>query len=113
MTDYVWTHTERRDLYLASRILADSQSYDGEWRQWASDTLIYDLEIYNDPRQGVDYFLFQDEVQLVDELGESLWAIIQPDPFSAALLLIEAHPALRTVASKLVSRIEANGRTMA
>jgi len=110
MTDYIWSHNERRDLYLASRILATSERNDGDWTQWASDTLIYDLEIYNDPRQGVDYFLFQDEAQLVDELGECLWGIVQTDPFSAAALLAEANPSLKGIASKLVERMEANGR---
>jgi uncharacterized protein YihD (DUF1040 family) len=113
MTDYVWSHTERRDLYLASRILANSGRYDGDWTQWASDTLIYDLEICNDPRQGVDPFLRDDEVQLVDELGERLWSIIQPDPFSATALLAKANPSLQPLASKLVERIEANGRRIA
>ena len=102
----------RRDLYLETSIVADSGLYDGELRQWASDTFICDLEIYNDPKQGVDYFLLQNEVWLVHELGECLWAIIQRDPFSAAGLLTEAHPALRTVARKLVERMDGNGRTL-
>ncbi|WP_423141690.1 hypothetical protein ACOYW6_12805 [Parablastomonas sp. CN1-191] len=113
MTDYIWSHPERRDLYLAGRILADSGRYDGDWTQWASDTLIYDLEIYNDPRQGVAFFLREDEVQLVDELGERLWRIVQPDPFSATALLAEANPSLQPLARKLVERIEANGRRIA
>lgn len=113
MTDYVWNHVERRDLYLASRILANSGPYDGDWMQWASDTLIYDLEIYNDPRQGVDYFLFQDEVQLVDELGECVWGVIQTDPLSAAPLLSERNRSLQGLACKLIQRIEANGRRIA
>lgn len=110
MTDYVWSHIERRDLYLASRILANSGRYDGDWTQWASDTLIYELEIYNDPRQGVGSFLRDDEVQLVNELGERLWSIVQPDPFGAPVLLAEANPSLQPLASKLVERMEANGR---
>lgn len=110
MTDYVWSHIERRDLYLASRILANRARYDGDWTQWASDTLIYDLEIHNDPRQGVNHFLCDDEIQLVDDLGERLWSIVQIDPFSAAALLAEANPSLQPLASKLVERIEVNGR---
>lgn len=80
--------------------------------QWASDTLIHDLEIYDDPRQGVGLWLFDDEVQLVEDLGACLWTSIQADPFSAAALLTQADPSLRALASKLVERMEANGRTI-
>ena len=60
----------------------------------------------------MDYFLLQNEARLVDELGECLWAIIQRDPFRAAGLLAEAHPSLRTVARKLVERMDGNRRTL-
>jgi hypothetical protein len=109
MESFRWSHLERRDLFLASRLLADG-SPDGDWMQWVSDTLIYDLEIYNDPRQGVGFWLFQDEVPLVNDLGECLWDTIKVDPHNAAALLANPHVPLRRLASDLVDRIVANGR---
>jgi hypothetical protein len=110
MGTYVWSHLERRDLYLASRLLADAER-DGDWVQWASDTLIYVLEIYNDPREGVGFWLFEDEVQFVDELGERLWGVVKADPYNAAALVGQDDGSLRATASKLVERMKANGRS--
>lgn len=83
MGAYIWTSEERRDLYLASRILAGENS-DGHWVQWASDTLIQDLELHADPQQGVGFWLIGSEADTAKELGECLWRIVKTDPFSAA-----------------------------
>ena len=109
MGKYVWKWPERRDLYLASRILA-GETADGHWVQWASDTLIADLELYKDPRQGVRVWLIGDEAELVDELGECLWGLVEADPFSAAEKIKADGAPLRSVASRLAKLIEANGR---
>lgn len=111
MASFHWNHPERRDLYLAARILARGDE-DGDWRQWASDTLIQDLELYDDPLQGAGSWLATDEEELATELGERLWTLIQASPFKAADLLVEPDPNLAAVASKLVKRIETNGRTI-
>jgi hypothetical protein len=110
MAEYVWSQPERRDLYLASRVLAEGQ-LDGDWMQWASDVLLQDSELYSDPRQGVGSWLFDDEVQLATELGERLWSAVQANPFSAAEKLANsASQPVRNAATKLVARIRANGR---
>jgi len=109
MGTYVWKWPERRDLYLASRILA-GETADGHWVQWASDTLIQDLELYADPRQGVNAWLVGDEAKLADELGECLWGLVGDDPFSAAEKITADGAPLRSVAARLVELIEANGR---
>lgn len=111
MPSYHWNHPERRDLYLAARILAGREE-DGDWRQWAADTLIRDLELYDDPRQGTGSWLATDEEELANELGERLWSVVHADPFNAADLLAENDPVLSAAASKLVKRMEANGRTI-
>ncbi len=111
MPSYNWNQPERRDLYLAARILANRED-DGDWRQWASDTLIQDLELYDDPRQGVGFWLATDEEELANELGERLWTVVQANPFNAADMLAETDPALRAVASKLVQQMESNGRAV-
>lgn len=109
MGSYNWNSTERRDLFLASRILAGEKE-DGHWVQWASDTLIQDLELYSDPRQGVGSWLIGDEADAANELGECLWAIVGTDPFNAAERIASAGPALRSLASRLIRKIEENGR---
>ena len=111
MASYYWRQPERRDLYLAARILAGRED-DGDWRQWASDTLIQDLELYDDPRQGAGSWLATDEEVLANELGQRLWSIVRADPLNAADLLVEPDPALTMVASKLVTQMKSNGRTI-
>ncbi|GGE82014.1 hypothetical protein GCM10011404_13320 [Sphingomonas prati] len=108
---YVWKWPGRRDLYLAAGILA-SKNGCGDWVQWASDTLIQDLDLHGDPRQGVGSWLAADEGDIVNELGECLWRIVGPDPFSAAMKIAAEGAALRSIASKLVERMKANGRAV-
>lgn len=111
MGAYIWNSAERRDLYLASRILA-GENADGHWVQWASDTLIQDLELYSDPRQGVGSWLVGDEVETANELGERRWALVEADPFSAAEKIATEGVALRPIAARLIEQMEINGRGM-
>ncbi|HEX8412877.1 MAG TPA: hypothetical protein VF637_03205, partial [Sphingomicrobium sp.] len=107
MEAYVWKWPERRDLYLAGRILSGRHG-DGDWVQWASDTLIQDLELYHDPQQGAGSWLTTDEADIANELGKCLWRIVGADPFSAANRIAAEGAALRPIASKLVERMKAN-----
>ena len=111
METYVWKWPERRDLYLAGCVLA-GENGDGDWIQWASDTLIQDLELYDDPRQGVGSWLAADEADIANELGECLWRVVGADQFSAAKRIAADGAALRSIASKLVERMKANGRAV-
>ena len=108
MSEFAWKHPERRDLFLASRILAEGVD-DGDWLQWASDTLIQDLELYED--QGAGFWMVESEVSLANEVGEKLWALVQDNPFEAAkrLTMPEVTP-LRQAAAALVNLIKMNGR---
>jgi hypothetical protein len=114
MGQYAWNQPERRDLYLASRILAEGQQ-DGDWVQWASDTLLQDLELYDDPDQGAGVWKHGDEVVLARELGEKLWQAVGSDPFSAAELLSgpDQSEQVRATAARLVQIMDANGRVNA
>ncbi len=78
--------------------------------QWASDTLIQDLELYSDPRQGIGSWLVGDEADTANELGESLWTLIRADPFSAPETIASYGAALKYLASTLIAQMEANGR---
>ena len=112
METYIWMQPERRDLYLAAHILARSEQH-GEWLQWASDTLIEDLELHSRPQKGANFWIAGDEVELVNELGRLLWSIVEADPRDCAGLLAAPHPALSAVAGKVVERIAVNGRLLA
>lgn len=111
MENYVWKSPERRDLYLAARILS-GENGDGDWVQWASDTLVQDLELYDDPRQGVGSWLGADEAEIANKLGECLWRVVGADPFSAANTIAGGGAELRSIASRLVERMKANGRAV-
>ena len=78
--------------------------------QWASDTLIQDLELYDDPRQGVGAWLVGDEADLANELGECLWGLVGTDPFSAAEKIAGDGAPLRLIASRLVALMDINGQ---
>lgn len=110
MSEFVWKHPERRELFLASRILAEGLK-DGDWLQWASDTLLHDLELYDDPRQGLGFWICENEASVANEVGEKLWALVQDNPSEAAEHLIKpSSDALRTAAAELVRRMKENGR---
>ena len=111
METYVWKWPERRDLYLASRILA-GENGDGDWVQWASDTLIQDLELCDDPRQGLGSWLAADEARIANELGDCLWRLVGADPFRAVEVIAADGATLRSIASTLVERMKANGRAV-
>ena len=74
------------------------------------DTLIQDLELYGDPRQGVGAWLVGDEADVATDLGECLWALVGTDPFSAAEKIALDGGALRPIAARLVKMLEVNGR---
>ena len=77
--------------------------------KWASDTIIHDLELYSDPRQGVGSWLLGDEAETANELGECLWSVVGADPFSVVEKLAANGLALRPIASRLVQQTESNG----
>lgn len=108
MGAYIWKSPERRDLYVTSRILAGEKT-DKHWVQWASDTLMQDLELYDDPRPGVEAWLVGGEAALANALGECLWSLVGADPSSAAEKIAADCVPLRSVASRLVELMEANG----
>ena len=89
--NYHWSRPERRDHYLATRILTGREQ-DSDWRHWSSDTLIQDLEVCDDPRQGAGSWLASDELDFANELGERLWAVVQAEPFKAAVLPVAGRP---------------------
>jgi hypothetical protein len=110
MSEFAWKHPERRDLFLACRILAEGVD-DGDWLQWASDTLTQDLELYEDPHQGAGFWIVENEVGLANEVGDKLWALVQDNPFEAAKRLNGPEARLlKQAAADLVNLMKRNGR---
>jgi len=87
MHDDRWVWPERRDLYVACLTLADPQAASARLGQ-AAGTLLNDIELYDDPRQGADLWLFPDEASIADDLATKLRAIIEaetPEDWGEAL----------------------------
>lgn len=74
MHDNQWVWPERRDLYRACLTLADPQATSARVTD-AADILLNDIELYDDPRQGKDRWLFPDEAALADCLATKLHAL--------------------------------------
>jgi hypothetical protein len=74
MDDHQWVWPERRGLYHACLVLADPRAT-SERVSEAANTLLNDLELYDDPRQGRDLWLFSDEAPIADDLATKLHAL--------------------------------------
>lgn len=111
MSEFTWLHPERHDLYLAARVFAEAER-DGDWIQWAANTVLIHIELYDDPRQGQNSWLFDDELAPANAFAEELWAVVEADPYSAPELLASSPlaEALRVTAATLVATLERNGR---
>lgn len=111
MSDFTWLHPERHDLYLAARIFAGGER-DGDWIQWATNTVLIHIELYDDPLQGRNAWLFDDELAPANAFGEALWAAVEADPYRAPALLASSSvaEAVQLAAATLVATIERNGR---
>ncbi|MBB3694780.1 hypothetical protein [Sphingomonas sp. BK580] len=111
MGTYAWLHPERHDLYLAARVFAGA-GFDGDWIQWAGNIVLIHIELYDDPLQGRDFWLFDDELIPANACAEALWAVVESDPYSVPELLAASPSAatVRETAATLVATIERNGR---
>ena len=91
-----WIEPDRRQLYRALRVLAANQFT--PWRvATARHAILVDLEIYDDPEQGVGSWKFPNEMPLLEELGAALSADASDEPL------------IREKALGLRRLIEANG----
>lgn len=106
-----WWNEDRRDLFRSLEVIvADAPNSDRIGL--CLDTILNDLELYDDPRQGSGAWLFENELQLADALGEQLKAaanqsrLIEAGP---AALASDAWPKARNLAAALQSLMAANG----
>ncbi len=97
-----WVEPDRRWLYLALLVLTHQRLTKSRFAV-ARHVLLDDMEIYDDPRQGVGSWLFPNEVRLLDRLGEQLQST---DP---AALADDGWIQIVETATFLRAQLEANG----
>src|SRR3954462_2834700 len=104
-----WWNEDRRDLFRSTEIVASSTS-DATRLGSSLDTILNDLELYVDPRQGAGAWLFEDELQLANRLGEELHDVVgdeEPGAAGAKALASSEWPSVRATAAALLSLMEA------
>jgi hypothetical protein len=106
-----WWNEDRRDLFRSAQAIASSSS-DATRLGSSLDTILNDLELYEDPRQGAGAWLFENELQLAEQLGEELHNVVGDEEAVAAGEKAVANgewPKVQATAEALLSLMEANG----
>jgi hypothetical protein len=115
MDDNHWLEPDRRDLYWACHALADP-AVSVERVSEAADTLLNDLELYDDPRQGHGRWLFPDEHKAADDLATKLHTVINDEPLESWGRALIAHSLWQGICSDaqhLLHAIRRNGQLSA
>lgn len=106
-----WWNEDRRDLFRSAEIIA-SDAPNPDRIGLCLDTILNDLELYDDPRQGAGAWLYDDELQLAERLAEQLQIasgdtkVIDAGPIALAS---GEWPKVRATAAALLGLMEANG----
>lgn len=112
MHDDQWVWPERRDLYRACLTLADPQATSARVSE-AADILLNDIELYDDPRQGKDLWLFPDEETVADDLATKLHALAgfeTSGDWGDAIIGHSTWPSICADAQLLLGMIRRNGQ---
>lgn len=112
MYDDQWVWPERRDLYQACLAFADPQTTSARVSE-AADIVLNDLELYDDPRQGKDLWLFADESPVADDLATKLHALAGAETSGDWGGAIIGHPTWSDIcadAQELLRMIRRNGQ---
>ncbi len=112
MHDDEWVWPERRDLYRACLTLADPGATSARVSE-ATNILLNDLELYDDPRQGKDLWLFPDETLVADDLAAKLHALAGAEisgGWGDAIIGHSSWPGICADAQKLLGMIRCNGQ---
>lgn len=107
-----WVWPERRDLYRACLILADSQAASSRVCE-AAEILLNDLELYDDPHQGKGLWLLPEEGLVADDLVTKLHALSSVESsknWGDAISEHSSWPGVCADAQKLLEMIRRNGR---
>ena len=112
MQDDQWVWPERRDLYRACLNLADPHATSTRASE-AADILLNDIELYDDPRQGKDLWLFPDEVPVADDIATKLHALAGAETskdWGDAIIGHPSWPVICADAQELLGMIRRNGQ---
>ena len=112
MYDDQWVWPERRDLYRACLTLADPHTTSVLVSE-ATGILLNDIELYDDPRQGKDLWLFPDESPVADDLATKLHALAgaeTSEDWGDAIIGHPTWPGICADAQKLLGMIRRNGQ---
>lgn len=106
-----WWNEDRRDLFRSLEVIASDEP-NPDRVGLCLETILNDLELYEDPRQGGGLWLFDNELYLANALGEQLKAsasqsrLVEAGP---AALASASWPDARCTAVALMSLMVTNG----
>lgn len=106
-----WWNEDRRDLFRSLEVLA-SDAPNPDRVGLSLDTILNDLELYDDPVQGRGSWLFDNELHLANALGEKLKETVNQSRLveaGPAALSSASWPDARSTAVALLSLMAANG----
>ena len=69
-----WWNEDRRDLFHSVEVIA-SDSPEPQRVGQCLDTILNDLELYDDPRQGAGMWLYDNELHIAEQLGFLLHSV--------------------------------------
>jgi hypothetical protein len=106
-----WWNEDRRELFRSVAIIASEVSTLDQIGA-SLDTILVDLELYDDPRQGAGMWLFDNELQLAEQFGEQLRDAASDAWRAGAETRTTATPkwtGARATAAQLLRLMEENG----
>ncbi len=107
-----WWNEERRDMVQALEALVVDDPNPSKVGQ-SLDTILNDLELYDDPRQSLDRWLFDGEFQFATAFAEHLQSCVERGAsqadVGATALASSAWPIVKGAALSLLNLMTRNG----
>jgi hypothetical protein len=106
-----WWNEDRRDLFRSLEAIA-AEACSPDRVGLCLDTILGDLELYDDPRQGAGAWLYENELRLAEQLGERLHeAADDRKPVEAGPTAVASAgwADARATANRLLQLMKANG----
>ena len=111
----MWSPEDRSDLFRSVEYLS-TDTRNADRVGLCLDTILNDLEVHDDPEQGLGLWLYSNEAALLKELAELLHEIIGSTRIMEAGERAVTHskfPAVRKTAARLAALMRSNGKTAA
>lgn len=106
-----WWNEDRRDLFRSLEVIV-SEEPRPDRVSLCLDTILTDLELYDDARQGAGAWLYENELQLADELGGMLHVAAgdaRPIEAGDIVLASTGWASARSTAARLLELMKTNG----